>query len=93
MKSDFSLFVIILSLLSVSLSGCIGGEEGGSGEYSGPIDLIVYFDSTSGMIETSFNNGQAGPATGVTIEFDYADTTSDDGDIAKIILDLSLIHI
>ena len=87
MKSDFSLFVIILSLLSVSLSGCIGGEEGGSGEYSGPIDLIVYFDSTSGMIETSFNNGQAGPATGVTIEFDYADTTSDDGDIAKIILD------
>jgi hypothetical protein len=87
MKSDFGLFVIILSLLSVSLAGCIGGEEGGSGEYAGPIDLIVYFDTTSGMIETSFNNGQAGPATGVTIEFDYADTTSDDGAIVKIILD------
>ena len=87
MKYHLQLIVVALSLLSVGLSGCIGGDDDMGGEYTGPIDLIVYYEATSGMIETSFNNGQAGPATGVTIEFDYADTTSEVAPITKIILD------
>ena len=78
---------VTLTLLSASLAGCIGGDDEGDGEYSGPINLVVFYDSTSGMVETSENNGQAGPATGVELTFDFADTTSDDGAITKIILD------
>lgn len=87
MKSHLNLIVVLFSLLSAGLSGCIGGGDEMEDEYTGPIDLIVYYETTSGMIETSFNNGQAGPATGVTIEFDYADTTSSVAPITKIILD------
>ena len=87
MKTNFRLLAVTLTLLSASLAGCLGGDDEDSGEYSGPIDLIVYYDSTSGMIETSMNNGQQGPTTGVELSFDFADSTSDDGAIAKIMLD------
>ena len=78
MKTNFRLFAVTLTLLSASLAGCLGGDDEDEG-YSGPIDLVVYYESTSGMIETSMNNGQAGPTTGVELSFDFADTTSKDG--------------
>lgn len=87
MKANFRLMAVTLTLLSASLAGCIGGDDEGDGEYSGPINLVVFYDSTSGMVETTMNNGQAGPTTGVELSFDFADTTSDDGAITKIILD------
>ena len=87
MKSNFRLWAVTLTLLCASLAGCFGGDDTGTEEYSGPIDLIVYYDTTSGMVETSENNGQAGPTTGVELSFDFADSTSDDGAITKIMLD------
>ena len=87
METNFRLMAVILTLISASLAGCIGGDDEGDGEYSGPINLVVFYDSTSGMVEASENNGQAGPTTGVELSFDFADTTSDDGSITKIILD------
>ena len=87
MKTNFRLFAVTLTLLSASLAGCFGGDDTDSDEYSGPIDLVVFYDSTSGTVETSSNNGQAGPITGVELSFDFADTTSDDGSITKIMLD------
>ena len=87
MKANFRLMAVTLTLLSASLAGCIGGDDEGDGEYSGPINLVVFYDSTSGMVESSVNNGQQGPTTGVELSFDFADTTSDDGAITKIILD------
>ena len=87
MKANFRLMAVTLTLLSASLAGCLGGDDDDDGGYSGPIDLVVFYDSTSGMVETSMNNGQAGPTTGVTLSFDFADTTSDDGNITKITLD------
>jgi hypothetical protein len=78
---------VTLTLLCASLAGCFGGDDSDTGEYSGPIDLIVYYESTSGMVETSENNGQAGPTTGVELSFDFADTTSDGGSITKIIIE------
>ena len=86
MKTNFGLIAVTITLLSASLAGCMGDEDS-SGEYSGPIDLIVYYDSTSGMVETSENNGQAGQTTGVELSFDFADTTSDDGSITKIMIE------
>ena len=86
MKTNFGLIAVTITLLSASLAGCMGDEDSGE-EYSGPIDLIVYYDSTSGMIETSENNGQAGPTTGVELSFDFADTTSNDGSITKIMIE------
>ena len=87
MKANFGLFAVTLALLCASLSGCLGGDDSGSDEYSGPINLVVFYDSTSGMIETSENNGQQGPTTGVELSFDFADSTSEDGAITKIMLD------
>ena len=87
MKTNFRLMAVTLTLLSASLAGCLGGDDTSSDEYSGPINLVVFYDSTSGMVETSMNNGQAGPTTGVELSFDFADTTSDDGAITKIMLD------
>jgi hypothetical protein len=87
MKTNLRLLAVTLTLLCASLAGCFGDDNPNSGEYSGPIDLIVYYDTTAGMIETSENNGQAGPTTGVELSFDFADTTSDDGSITKIMID------
>ena len=86
MKTNFGLIAVTITLLSASLAGCMGDEDSGE-EYSGPIDLVVYYDSTSGMVETSENNGQAGQTTGVELSFDFADTTSDDGSITKIMIE------
>ena len=86
MKRNFNLLAVTLVLLSASLAGCLGGDDDSMSGYSGPIDLVVYYDSTSGMIETSYNNGQQGPTTGVELSFDFADTTSKDGAITKILL-------
>ena len=87
MKTNFRLFAVTVTLLCASLAGCFGDDDADSDEYDGPIDLIVYYDTTAGMIEESYNNGQTGPKTGVELSFDFADTTSDDGSISKIMIE------
>jgi len=87
MKTNFRLMAVTLTLLCASLAGCLGGDDDDDGGYSGPINLVVYYDTTAGMIETSMTNGQPGQTTGVTLSFDFADTTSEDGSITKITLD------
>lgn len=87
MKTNLRLLAVTLTLLCASLAGCFGDDNPNSGEYNGPIDLIVYYDTTAGMIEATSNNGQQGPTTGVTLSFDFADSTSEDGNITKITLD------
>ena len=87
MKTNFRLFAVTVTLLCASLAGCFGDDDSDSDEYDGPIDLIVYYDTTAGMIETSEKNGQSGPTTGVELSFDFADTTSDDCSITKIMIE------
>jgi len=79
---------VVLIMLTASLAGCFGGDGGDLEDYSGPIDLVVYFDTTSGMIEISQNNN-GGPGTndGVELKFEFDETTSDEGRIIKITLD------
>ena len=78
---------MVLILLCTSLAGCFGGDEGSDGEYTGPIDLVVYYDSTSGQIEQSWNGGTNTQNEGVTLTFDFASTTSSKADIDTIFID------
>ncbi len=70
----------------MSLAGCTD-DENMSTEYEGPISLIVYYDSTSGQIEESWNQGNQGPTTGVSISFDISGTSSTAGAIVTVTLD------
>ncbi len=76
--------IVSVMLLSV-IAGCLYGSDGK--EPKSPIDLVVHYDSTSGAIQDVWNNGQQTSSTGVTIEFDFARTTSEGGDITLISLD------
>ncbi len=63
----------LLMLLS-SLSGCLDSDEE---EDEKVIDLVVYYESTSGTIQQSFIGGSQISLTGVALNFDFARTTSD----------------
>jgi len=65
----FSLLVLL-----TSLSGCLDSDEEGEEKV---INLVVYYDSTSGTIQQSFIGGSQISLTGVTLNFDFARTTSD----------------
>ena len=86
MRLDFRLIAVILTVLSSSLAGCLGGndEEG----YSGPIDLVVYYDSTSGIAiqNGGYGNGHQTASEGVYLVFNFIDTTSEEGNITRIYL-------
>jgi hypothetical protein len=74
-------------MLSASLAGCFGDDEDGNGDYAGPIDLVVYYDTTSGQIEQVWNGDTNTQNDGVTLTFDFASTTSSDADINTIFID------
>ena len=63
----------LLMLLS-SLSGCLDSDEE---EDEKVIDLVVYYESTSGTIQQSFIGGSQISLTGVALNFDFARTTSE----------------
>ena len=78
MRVRGTLPVLFTSLLILaSLTGCIGSEE--TPGKSSAIDLIVYYDATSGVIEESIQNGQQVSETGVELVFDFSYTKSSEG--------------
>ena len=87
MKSIFSVSTMVFVMLSASLAGCFGDDSSSMEEYTGPIDLVVYYDATSGQIEQSWNGNTATQNEGVTLTFDFASTTSSKGDIATLFVD------
>jgi hypothetical protein len=86
MKTNLHVPILALLMLTMSLSGCFGGDDSGPGEYSGPIELVVYYDATSGQIEQAWSNDQNTQNDGVTLTFDFASTKSSGADIAKFYL-------
>ena len=72
---------VLLSLLiaSACLAGCTSDEDSSDNESA--IDLVVYYDATSGMIQENIQNGQQVSFNGVELTFDYAYTKSADGNI------------
>ena len=78
--------LLVFILCAMSLAGCT--EDSGMGdEYTGPISLIVYYDTTSGQIEETWSQGTQGQTTGVSLSFDLAGTTSSAGAIVSVTLD------
>tara|TARA_B100001996_G_scaffold379944_1_gene366525 strand:- start:18923 stop:19714 length:792 start_codon:yes stop_codon:yes gene_type:complete len=61
-------------MLISSLSGCLDSDEEDDEKV---IDLVVYYESTSGTIQQSFIGGSQISLTGVSLNFDFARTTSD----------------
>ena len=72
---------VLLSLLiaSACLAGCTSDDD--SSDDDSAIDLVIYYDATSGMIQENIQNGQQVSFSGVELTFDYAYTNSEDGNI------------
>ena len=66
--------LLVLLLLSASLAGCTGASDEGT-EAEG-VDLRVYYDDTSGVVEQTWRNGQQIGSQTVTLTFDFARVTS-----------------
>ncbi len=65
-------------MLSASIAGCLGSDEDSNKETS-PIEMIVYYDATSGTIVEVINGGVQFSEEGVELAFDFARTTSQNG--------------
>ena len=77
-RANQSILLTLLLCIAV-LAGCTTDADGGGGE--SPIDLVIYYDSTSGMIQENIQNGAQVSFSGVELSFDYAYTKSTAGDI------------
>ena len=72
---------VLLSLIiaSACLAGCTSDDDSSDDESA--IDLVIYYDATSGMIQENIQNGQQVSFNGVELTFDYAYTKSADGNV------------
>lgn len=78
---------VLLSLLiaSACLAGCTSDDDSSDDESA--IDLVIYYDATSGMIQENIQNGQQVSFNGVELTFDYAYTKSADGNVESYYFD------
>ena len=80
MRARFSIPTLLCTLLiCASFAGCIGDEEE-SGKNSA-IDFVVYYETTSGVIEEVVQNNQQVSETGVEVKFDFSYTKSSAGEM------------
>ena len=77
----FANYAVVLLLLLAGLSGCT--SDGDSGEYDGPINLVVYYDSTSGLITENTQGGTQISSEDYSIEFDFSNSSSDKSSISS----------
>ena len=69
--------ILCTLLLLASISGCLSSD--GEPEETSAIELIVYYDATSGVIEENVQNNQQVSETGVELTFDFSYTKSSAG--------------
>ena len=78
MRAGRTVPVIMCSLLLMaSISGCLSSDE--EPKKSSAIELIVYYDATSGVLEENVQNNQQVTETGVELTFDFSYTKSTAG--------------
>ena len=65
-------------MLSASIAGCLGSDDSSKKDPS-PIEMIVYYETTSGTIVEVINGGVQFSEDGVELAFDFARTTSQNG--------------
>lgn len=63
---------IVFLLLSFSLAGCLTQNSEDSS-----IDLVLQYDAKNGTIVESYSNGEHLSTTGVSLDFDFSQTTAD----------------
>tara|TARA_X000001036_G_scaffold268976_1_gene249665 strand:- start:2098 stop:2856 length:759 start_codon:yes stop_codon:yes gene_type:complete len=63
---------IVFLLLSFSLAGCLTQTSEDSS-----IDLVLQYDAKNGTIVESYSNGEHLSTTGVSLDFDFSQTTAD----------------
>ncbi len=72
-------------MLSASIAGCLG-SDGDSDKTPSPIDMVVYYETTSGTIVEEIRNGNQISEEGVELSFDFARTTSQNGQMKSFYL-------
>ena len=65
-------------MLSASIAGCLG-SDGDSDKAPSPIDMVVYYETTSGTIVEEIRSGNQISENGVELSFDFARTTTENG--------------
>ncbi len=70
--------LLCLVMLSASIAGCLGSDDG-SNKAPSPIEMIVYYETTSGTIVEEIRSGSQISENGVELAFDFARTTSQNG--------------
>ena len=70
--------LLCLVMLSASIAGCLGSDDG-SDKAPSPIEMIVYYETTSGTIVEEIREGNQISEDGVELAFDFARTTSENG--------------
>ena len=84
MAGTHRMAVLISAIFLISaFAGCTSDEEKSE---SSAIDLVVYYDKTSGIIEETMQNNQTISLQGVELSFDFAYTKSSQGDIESFYL-------
>ncbi len=71
--------LLCLLLLCASFAGCLGNEEV-KGKNTA-IDFVVYYETTSGVIEEVMQNNQQVSENGVEVMFDFSYTKSSAGEM------------
>ncbi len=74
--------ILLFVLLSSIFTGCLADED----IASSPVTLIVYYEKTSGTLYENWTNGQRISQTGVELTFDFARTTTTEGEMKKFSL-------
>ena len=65
-------------MLSASIAGCLGSDDSSKKDPS-PIEMVVYYETTSGTIVEEIRDGLQLSEDGVELAFDFARTTSQNG--------------
>ncbi|MBQ70175.1 MAG: hypothetical protein CMA65_01620 [Euryarchaeota archaeon] len=78
-------WLLLAMLISCALSGCLTGD--GENSNGNPIDMEVYYESTSGTIEEVVQNGATLSQNGVELSFDFARVTSKAGNMKSFSYD------
>ena len=64
-------------MLSASIAGCLGSDA--AKKETSPIEMVVYYETTSGTIVEEIRDGLQLSENGVELAFDFARTTSENG--------------
>lgn len=85
MRQHMLSIITCLIILSASLSGCLGSDDDSTDDSD--LELVVYYESTSGTIQENVQNGNQVSFNGVELTFNFAFTKSSAGELTTFYFD------